>query len=104
MLDLAAQRTVACLRCPQVGGAAGGLCFLGRRSRCRLGAAGALVVVQLLRLLVAEDLVEGNRMAAMGKPRREAGAPRASQPALPRAALRGRRQSTDAVKSESPAA
>ncbi len=27
--------------------------------------------------LVAEDLVEGNPMAAIGKPRREAGAPRA---------------------------
>ncbi len=40
----------AASRAPHQGGAASRLRLLGPRSRCRLGAAGALVVVQLLRL------------------------------------------------------
>lgn len=45
--------------------------MLGQRSRCRLGAACALESwSSFFDFLVAEDLVEGNPMAAVGKPRR----------------------------------
>jgi hypothetical protein len=46
--------------------------ILGQRPRCRLGAGDPFVVVAVL-----DFLVEGNPMAAVRKPRRVDGAPRA---------------------------
>jgi site-specific recombinase XerD len=64
-------------RAADQGGAEGILRLLGRRSRRRFGATGDSLWSSFFDFLVAEDLEEGNPMAVVGKPRRDAGAPRA---------------------------
>lgn len=69
------------------GGAAGPPSPLGRRLRCRAVLRAHSSSSSVFDFLAVENLVEGNPMVAVGKPRRKAGASRAiSGPAAVRAA------------------